>query len=292
MSALARNIRLGLRSVRRAPGFAATAILTLALGIGLATAVFSVAETLLLRRLPVRDQERVVALWGEKKDGSFSNFPLFLTEAHEFTRRARALERVALFGYEGAVPQVIREADGVSRLRRALVSGEYFAVLGARPLLGRALEPSDDVRGAPPVVVLSHSAWRRRFGGDPAVIGRRLVMHADGIPYTIVGVLPQELEYPRGVDFWALLIASVPAENEKYVAVDLTGRLATGASSASTRAELTSFFGRPDAPPMERELRGGVHTLPRLVLGDTRPAVLVFAAASALLSSSRASMSP
>ena len=283
MPDLSQNVRLGLRSIRRAPGFATTAILTLALGIGLATAVFSVADALLLRRLAVRDQDRIVALWGEKKDGTFAHFPLYLTEARAFTERTRALEGVALVGYEGAAPQVIREADGVSRLRRALVSGEYFAVLGARPLLGRALEPSDDVRGAAPVVVLSHGAWQRRFGGDPAVIGRRVVMHADGIPYTVVGVMPQGLEYPRGVDLWAPLTASVPAENERYVAVDLIGRLATGASPASARAELTGFFGRPDAPPFERDLRGVAHTLPRIVLGDTRPAVLVFAAASALL---------
>lgn len=283
MSALSQNVRLGLRSIRRAPAFATTAILTLALGIGLATAVFSVAEALLLRRLPVREQDRVVALWGEKKDGSFPNFPFFLSEAREFTGRTRALQRVALFGYEGAAPHVIRETDGVSRLRRALVSGDYFAVLGARPLLGRALDPSDDVRGAAPVLVLSHGAWQRRFGGDPAVIGRRLVMHADGIPYTIVGVMPQGLEYPRGVEFWAPLTASVPADNERFVAVNIIGRLATGASAASARAELTGFFARPDAPPFERDLRGVVHTLPHIVLGDTRPAVLVFAAATGLL---------
>jgi putative ABC transport system permease protein len=269
--------------MRRSPGFAATAILTLALGIGLATAVFSVAEALLLRRLPVRDQERIVVLWGEKRDGSFANYPLDLAQARELTRRTRALDRMALFGYEGATPQVIRETDGVSRLRRALVSGEYFAVLGARPFLGRALEPSDDVRGAAPVVVLSYGAWQRRFRGDRTVLGRRLVMHADGTAYTIVGVMPQGLEYPRGVEFWAPLLASVPAASEQYVAVDLIGRLAPAASSAAARDELTAFFDRPEANATTRELRGVVHTLPRIVLGDTRAAVLLFAAASALL---------
>src|SRR5215218_8628471 len=102
MPALSQNVRLGLRSLRRAPGFAATALITLALGIGLATAVFSVAEALLLRALPVRDQERIVALWGEKRDGTFANYPLDLEQARDFARRSRALERVALFGYEGA----------------------------------------------------------------------------------------------------------------------------------------------------------------------------------------------
>jgi putative ABC transport system permease protein len=283
MPPLSQNVRLGLRSLRRAPGFTATALLTLALGIGLATAVFSVAEAMLLRRLPVRDQERIVALWGAKRDGTFDDHPFDLQQAREFARRSRALTGAALFGYEGAAPEVIREADGVTRMRRALVSGNYFEVLGARPLLGRALEPSDDVRGAAPVVVLSYGAWQRRFDRDPTVIGRRLVTHADGIAHTIVGVMPQGLEYPRGVDVWAPLLASVPPENERYVAVDLLGRLAAGASVASARDELTSFFGRADATLPERELRGVARTLPRLVLGDTRAAVLLFAAASALL---------
>jgi hypothetical protein len=170
MQTLSQNIRLGLRSMRRSPGFAATAILTLALGIGLGTAVFSVAEALLLRRLPVRDQERIVVLWGEKRDGSFANYPLDLQQARDFAQRTRALERLALFGYEGATPQVIREADGVSRLRRALVSGQYFAVLGARPFLGRALEPADDVGGAPPGVVFSYGARHRRLNTHPPVL--------------------------------------------------------------------------------------------------------------------------
>src|SRR5687767_9192392 len=98
------DIRVGLRSLRRTPGFALTAILTLAIGIGLSTTVFTVADALLIRPLPVRDPDRLVALWGAKRDGSFDNFPLALDHAREFARRARSLERVAFFAYEGAWP--------------------------------------------------------------------------------------------------------------------------------------------------------------------------------------------
>src|SRR5919109_4877076 len=162
MDRLLHNLRVAARSLRRTPGFAWTAVLTLALGIGLATAVFTVAEALLLRTLPVRDQDRLVVLWAEKRDGSFDNYPLDLDGAREFARRSRSLERVALFAYEGAWPITILDGDQVSRMRRALVSGEFFDVLGVRPALGRAFRADDDVGGAEPVMVLSHASRRAR----------------------------------------------------------------------------------------------------------------------------------
>src|SRR6266704_2874716 len=209
-------MRVALRSLRRTPGFALTAILTLALGIGLATAVFTVADALLLRRLPVQDQDRVV-------------------------------------------------------------------VLGVQPVIGRALQPSDDVYGAAPVMVLSYGAWQGRFGGDTHVLGRQLIMYEDGVPYTIVGVMPQGLDYPRGTDFWTPVSAAIPPKGLPFVSLHVIGRLAPRATITDARAELTTFFGRAEASPWGRDLRGVVQTLPRLVLGDVRPALFVFAAASALL---------
>src|SRR5437879_2181328 len=168
------NLRYALRSLRRTPGFTLTAILTLALGVGLATAVFTVADALLLRRLPVRDQDRLVVLWGQAPDRTY-NYPFGLDDAREFVLQTRSIERVAFFSYYGAGPKPIREGDQISQLRRALVSGEFFDVLGARPALGRALRATDDVRGAAPVLVLSYGAWQRRVGGDPHVLGRQVL---------------------------------------------------------------------------------------------------------------------
>jgi predicted permease len=282
MGGLLTDIRVGIRSLRRAPGFAITAILTLALGIGLATAVFTVADALLLRPLPVRDQDRVAVLWGQKPERDFA-YPLGFDDAREFARRTRLLERVATFASWGAAPLPIRDADQISRLRRALVSGEFFDVLGVRPVLGRALQASDDVYGAAPVMVLSYAAWQQRFGGDVHVLGRQLVMYEDGMPYTIVGVMPQGLDYPRGSDVWTTVAAAIPPKALQFVSLHLIGRLAPRATVADARAELTAFFGRAEASPWGRDLRGVVQTLPRLVLGDVRPALFVFAAASALL---------
>jgi len=159
------TVRSSVRSLVRAPAFAVTAILTLALGIGLSTAVFTVADALLLRKLPVLEQDRLVTLWGAKRDGSIDNWPLNLSQAREYAAQSRTLEAVALVDYYGALPVPIRDGDRESRLRGALVSGNYFDVLGTRPTIGRALGPSDDVVGAAPVIVLSHATWQRQFGG-------------------------------------------------------------------------------------------------------------------------------
>ena len=285
MNGVLRDLRIGIRGLRRTPGFAVTAVLTLALGIGLSTTVFTVAEALLLRRLPIDDQDRVVVLWGETRDGSFDHYPLGLDDGREFARRTRSLSRVAFFAYEGASPTPIRDGDRISRLRRALVSGEFFEVLGVRPLLGRALRAEDDVVGAAPVAVLSHRSWQRRFGGETGVLGRQIVMHESGVAYTIVGVMPQGLDYPRGADFWAPVVPAKTrtATDSTFAAVDVIGRLAAGTTPGGARDEVTAFFGRADGSPWQRNLRGAVHTLPRLILGETGPAVIVFAAASALL---------
>ena len=277
MEGLLQNCRAGLRGLRRTPGFTGTAVLTLALGIGLSTAVFTVADALLLRRLPVRDQDRLVVLWGEAPDQAF-DYPLELDDGREFVRQTRSLERVAFVSYYGAWPKPIRDGDQISRLRRALVSGAFFDVLGARPALGRALRPADDVTGAAPVAVLSHNAWQRRFGGDPGVLGRQVLTYDEGVAYTVVGVMPQGLDYPRGTDFWAPVVPST-IPKDMYV----IGRLAAGRAGADARDELTAFFGRAEGSPWQRDLRGAVHTLPWLVLGDVRPALFVFSAAAGLL---------
>ena len=280
MGSLLQYVRVGARSLRRSPGFSLTAILTLALGIGLATAVFAVADALLLRRLPVVDQGRLVVLAGESPDGRISDWPLALDDAREFTRGSRALARVAFVAREGATPLAVRDGDRISRLNRALVSGDFFTVLGARPVLGRALQPEDDAPGAAPVLVLSHRAWQDRYGGAADVLGRRVVLHQDGRTYTIVGVMPPGLGYPRGVDAWGPVLAD---RREGGVPLLIVGRLTSSGTAAAARAELTAFYRRDGAPAFQRDLRGVARPLPALVLGDTRPAVLAFAAASALL---------
>lgn len=272
-----------MRQLRRAPAFALGTVIILSLGIGLSIAVFTVANALLIRRLPVTDQSRLVALWGELRNHGFDHYPLGLEESRDFARRTRRLEQVGFVGYEGAWPITLRSGDETFRLRRALVSGSLFDALGARPVLGRALHPTDDVAGAAPVLVLSYAAWQQQFAGDPHVLGRRVLAFDNAVTYTIVGVMPRGLDYPRGVEAWLPIMTTVPKASLEYVAVDLAGRLAPDASPDAARAELSSFFLRDGGPATERNMRGVARTLPHLVLGDTRPALLVFSAAVGLL---------
>jgi predicted permease len=281
---LLRDARIGVRTLCRAPAFALVATSSLALGIGLSTAVFTVADALLLRPLPVLDQDRLVVLWGENRDQTLSHDPLRIDDANEFARRTRVLEQVAFVSYYGALPQPVYDGDRITRIRRSMVSGNFFDVLGTKALLGRALRASDDANGAPPVAVLSYATWHERFGGDPRILGRQLRSFDDGRSYTIVGVMPQGLEYPSGTDFWAPIAAPESPEQRSFILLDVVGRLHAGSTAADAERELSAFFERPEATSWTREhLAGSSRTLPRLIVGDVRPALFVFAAAAGLL---------
>lgn len=273
-----------LRSLRRTPGFAITSVLILGLGIGLATAVFSVAHAILLRPLPVQDQDRIVALWGENEAKTFLNFPLHIKDAREFARESRTLESAAFFAYEGAWATPIRDGDRLVPLALALVSGNYFSVLGSRPLLGRPLNPGDDVPGADPVVVLSHAAWQRDFGGAQGILGRRVQLHVTGAEYRIVGVMPAGLDYPRGTDLWTPIVPAFAKRGTLEDGdVDLIGRLRPGIGPAAARDEFTGAFRREPYTQWGGKIEGVATEFPRLVSGETRPAVLVFSLATSLL---------
>jgi putative ABC transport system permease protein len=282
MNTAIHNLRLAVRSLRRWGGVAFVALAILALGIGLSIAVFTVADALLLRHLPVRDQARLVVLWGTASDRPF-NYPLGVSDGRAFARGARTLERAALFLYNGAGPIPIRDGDQVSRLRRALVSGEFFDVLGVHPVLGRALGREDDVRGAEPATVLSYTVWHERFDADPGVLGRQVVTYGDGTVYTIVGVMAEGLDYPKGTDFWAPVVSSMSPDALSHMAFYVIGRLVPGATPSSAANELTAYLKRTDPSSWQGQLHGVATSWPRLVIGEVRPALFAFAAAAGLL---------
>lgn len=188
------DFRFALRTLRHARGWAVGVVLTLGLGIGLATAVFTIADALLVRPLPVREQGRVVVMWGVTRDGRTDHFPLLYADANEFARTTRTLERTEFFSYGGAYPVDADLGSGIARVRRSLVSGGYFDLLGTRPILGRALRRDDDEIGAAPVAVLSYAGWQHFFGGAPGVVGRKFSLHGFGVTYTVVGVMPLGLD--------------------------------------------------------------------------------------------------
>lgn len=280
------DIRRAIRGIRRAPSSGIVAILTLALGIGLSTAVFTVADALLLRDLPVTDQHRIAILHGATADGRFANFPMALDDLRSFERRARSLERVAFFSFRGATPAPVGIDARVETLKLSPVSGNFFDVLGATASHGRGLRDADDVPGAAPVVVLSHRAWIERFGSDPAIVGRTVTMTYTGLRYRVVGVMPQGLDYPRGTDLWTPVIAYGAAGGFLEVItgeLDILARLRPDASVASARGELSAFFASAEANPVLRDMHGVATPLADVTLGDTKPALVIVSIAVALL---------
>ncbi len=269
------------RRLRRAPGFVITALSALALGIGLATAVFTAANTLLVRRLPVADQDRVVMLSGESRDRKVQNWPLSYADAREFAAHSRSLARAGLFVFPGTIHVPVDVGGTTERYGFALVSGDFFDVLGATPVLGRALRREDDVVGAPPAIVLSYRAWQDRFGGAPDVIGRSVVAQVNDENFKIVGVMPQGLDFPRGVDVWSAERATVPGGDMTNVEIDMVGRLAPSTTVGAAGDELSAFFAQ--SAGSKRMLHGAARALPELVVGDLRAAIVAFVAAVGLL---------
>jgi putative ABC transport system permease protein len=177
-----------------------TAILVLAATIGASTAIFALVDAVLIRPLPLTDQNRLVVMWAAEPGSPLIeiSYPDFL----DFRNETKAFEDLAAHGSTPWSLLMTGVGDPVVMAFGA-VSGSFFDVLGARAHLGRTLHPSDEAPGAPAVVVLSHPLWQQRFGSDPSVVGR--VISLDNEPHTVVGIMPARFNYPAGSQLWAPL---------------------------------------------------------------------------------------
>ena len=277
-----------LRRLLRTPGFTWSVALISALGIGLGSATGAVARAVAFSGLPVRDADRVVVLWGIDRAGSFQHMPLPPVDFPALEAAMRGVATIAAGDYNGAYAWPFQPADvsgAPLRLRGTLAGGNYFELLGTRPLLGRTLQREDDVIGAPRVMVLSNSAWRRHFGADPRVIGKSLRSVIWGAPYTIVGVMPPGLDIPRGVEFWTAFTPTAARNGslkDSYFNVDVVARLAPGATPEQARQILTAYYAilARSGYAEWKGARATVRTLPELVTGDVRPAFTALTAAA------------
>jgi predicted permease len=286
---LRQDVRFAVRALRRGPGFTLAAALTLALGIGASTAMFSVLNGVLLRDLPVRDQDEIVVLWTEAPARASEHLPVMHREMAAFRESSRTLSSVAGVMYQGALEQVLTEAGSALTVNATWVTGNFLPVLGVAPVHGRTLLPADDVPGAAPVMVIGYGFWQRHFGGDPAAVGRTFEMN--GKRFSVVGILPRGFEYPRGAEVWVPAIPDFPATLEanahpaQVIVFDLVGRLAPGSTPEEARDEYAAFqrAGDPQRPPAMRGMRPVVTPLPELITGDARAALWTSAAAVGLL---------
>ncbi|MBL8168977.1 MAG: ABC transporter permease, partial [Acidobacteria bacterium] len=285
---MVQDLRYGVRMLLKHKSFAALAVLTLALGIGANTAIFSVVHTVLLKPLPFAEQDRLVALW--KRDLS-SNQPfveLSYAEVSDWSQQAQSLSSVAVmpatvYGYG----YVLTGRGEAVQLESAKVSGSFFSVLGAQAAVGRVLSEGDDVLNGPKTVVISDRLWRERFNADPALIGQSITLSEAN--YTVIGVMPAKFEFPKGVDLWLPFKTVVEARmTERYGATFLTavGRLKAGVTLAQVEAELNTIVARIAVAHPETEANGHrivITPLATHLFGDARPALWLLLAATAML---------
>jgi predicted permease len=250
------DLKYGARMLRKRPGFTLIAILTLALGIGANTAIFSAVNGILLQSLPLRHPERLVLFDDHSDEGNSSGDPnagvwrrYSYASYRYFAEHVHAFDDLAAFRTGEDRVSVAGEGSGSREAKLAtahLVSGNFFAALEADALLGRALRPDDDADAAPPVAVISHAYWQRRWGGEASVVGRPVDLN--GVPVTIVGVMPESffgLRVRRPVDFWLPLHMQPQVERtDSYLTnrdaywLNFVGRLAPGRDLRSAQTEV------------------------------------------------------
>jgi predicted permease len=279
---LAADLRFAARTLAKSPTFTIVAVLTLALGIGANTAIFSLVNGVLLRPLPYAMPDRLVQLWPE---GSFPRGGVEL-----LGERSRAYERLSGVGY---TTQLVLNGRGEpERLTGAPVAPDLFATLGVSAAIGRTLRPGEQGTGRDGVVVLSHGLWQRRFGGDPKVLGSGITL--GGVDRTVVGVMPPGFVFPsRDVEFW---IPAPYSPDDPTLHWDMgwlrpVGRLRPGATVEQARAELNALMpevraGFPwhmpgdwgagaDAVPMRDAITGNVRRMLLVLLGAVALVLLV-----------------
>ncbi len=283
MQTLLQDIRYGFRTLLKQPSFTAIAIITIALGIGANTAIFSVVNAVILRPLPYPDAEQLAMLWGTTaKDGnqeqpfSFADFNDLRTQAKSFSSVAAASPLWSFTLTGGGEPEPIHGL---------FVSQNLFDMLGARPAIGRGFFADDDRQGANPVVMISNALWQRRFGGDPGVVGRPLTV--SGINATIIGVMPADFHFlEAAAELWAPLSQNQFANSTRNVRLlSVVGRLNSGVSLTQANSELSAMSAQLAAQYPDTNSGFGLRALPlhQQVTGKVRSALLLLLGAVGLV---------
>jgi putative ABC transport system permease protein len=233
------DLRYGLRLLRRSPGFAALAVLTIGLGIGANSAIFSVINGVVRKPLPSPASDRLMYITSQFPTLNFNKFWVSPPEYLDFKEHTRAFSDVAAYT-TGALN--VSEGDTPERVNTAYVSSNMFSVLGVRPIRGQVFTPEQDLPNAEPVVMISSELWQRMFGGDPATVGKRVQIN--GRPRTIVGIMPPGFDlHDSKSHVWAPLgLDPSNRQNRGSHYLYLVGRLAPGATERSAKSELESFL--------------------------------------------------
>lgn len=282
MTVLFQDLRFAARMLLRSRGFTVVALLTLALGIGVNTAMFSVAHAVLWRSFPYPHPRRLVMVGEADAHDPDNYWGASWPNLVDWRSRATSFELLAGVMH---VQHILREGPNPMRISGAAVSSDFFQVMGVAPQLGRFFGQEEDREGAPAVIVLSHRMWTEMLGGDPNVLGRSL--RFGRTPYTVIGVMPAGFEY-RQAEFWTPLQQELdPASltHRDIWVLDPVGRLRSGVSPAAAAKEVEAIAAqiRQDHPETRRGLVVRAVPLPDELSRDLRPALLVLLGAVGFL---------
>jgi putative ABC transport system permease protein len=277
MNQMLQDLGYAFRTFRRAPGFAAVAIFTLALGIGATTAVFSVVQTVLLRPLPFEDQERLTVLWESAKKRNFGLIELSYPNFLDWQRQNKVFEDLAALTSSNAGMNLTGVGEPV-QLEASPVSGNFLRTLGVTAELGRTFLPEEDRLGTRRVAVLSHRLWVDTFGSDPAIVGQQIRLDAES--YTVVGVMPASLKYPQGAKLWVPLVPHLGKQGTElriYRVLKAIGRVKPGVTVEQASAEMQVISGRLEAQYKQFNdgFSANVRPLTDEIFGNVRPMLLL-----------------
>jgi putative ABC transport system permease protein len=284
MQTLWQDLRYGARILRKNPGFTFVVVLTLSLGIGANTAIFSVINAVLLRPLPFAEPQRIVAVGSRDYSGRGNIGSVSYPDFMDYQAQSRAFERLAAYGSRN---YTLTTNEGAARLRGAVATSDLFPLLGVNPLVGRTFEAREDKAGGGRAVVLSHGLWQRRFSADPGMIGQTLTLN--GHLHTVVGVMPPGFRFPfeaEPVEFWTNFTphaegpGALTAQRGNH-AMQVVGRLKPGVTVAQASGELEAIARNLEKQYPDTNTGFGAAARPLLaeMTGEVKTSLLVIFAA-------------
>jgi len=277
MYKLLQDLRYAVRSLKKKPGFTVIGVLTLALGIGASTAIFTVVDSALLRGLPYKSPDKLYHLWENTPRKEYPKREFSYPDYQDYQKNT-VFEGLAAYSGGANILSGLGEPE---RVLSPAVSANFFSVLGVDPIIGRTFQDGEDNQNGPKVTVLTYGLWQRRFGGDPNIVGKNLTISGDS--YTVIGVLPASFQFAlRTAD---LFLPYQPTQNQltaRYMhGTNLIGRLKTGVTEQQALAELNTIAGRIEQEYKDSHngTRAQLVPLQEEVVGQVRPILFVLLAA-------------
>jgi putative ABC transport system permease protein len=272
MLSIGHDVRFAFRALRQRPAVTVTAIVALGLAIGSTTAIFSVVNAVLLKPLSFDDPDRVAILWESNPGRGLDIFSASPANFLDWEKQNTVFQSMSAYSSGSVTVTGIEES--AERIQRAVVSEQFFNVVRTPPQVGRTLLPEDSQQGKDVVAVISHRYWQSRFGGDPSVIGKNILL--DGRSYSIVGVMPAAFMYPADTDVWTPLVIAGSTVRGAHTLLAI-GRLKDGATFEQADIEMKAIAGRleQEYPQTNTEWTIRVFDVHQWIVRDMRPTLLV-----------------